>query len=284
MPELEVNGTRLFYQQSGTGPDVVLIHAVTSNQAVWVFTGLVDALASEFRVTSYDLRGHGGSARPPTGYTSAIMAEDFRCLHAALELEPALIVGHSFGGVVGMHAAVVAPENVAAVILSDSFFPGLRHIEPNFGKANVWLDLNETFQTIGVELGPNVDFARLFQTAAQLSPTQMRALEEKVGLLGRGWLRQLPRLAETTCGDEVLTEAGLTAERIRGVYQPVIALYDEFSPFRATCDWLQQHLRNCTTEIIPAAKHLAVVENTVAFTEAVRRHLQQLAGVAERCE
>jgi pimeloyl-ACP methyl ester carboxylesterase len=160
----------------------------------------------------------------------------------------------------------------------------LRHIEPNFGKANVWLDLNETFQTIGVELGPNVDFARLFQTAAQLSPTQMRALEEKVGLLGRGWLRQLPRLAETTCGDEVLTEAGLTAERIRGVYQPVIALYDEFSPFRATCDWLQQHLRNCTTEIIPAAKHLAVVENTVAFTEAVRRHLQQLAGVAERCE
>ena len=61
MPELEVNGTRLYYQQSGQGPDVVLVHAVTSNQAVWLFTGLVDTLAAHFRVTSYDLRGHGAS-------------------------------------------------------------------------------------------------------------------------------------------------------------------------------------------------------------------------------
>ena len=90
MPEVEVNGTRLFYQQSGDGPDVVLVHAVTSNQAVWVFTGLVDALAADFRVTTYDLRGHGASDRPPTGYTSADMAEDFRQLHAALGLGPAL--------------------------------------------------------------------------------------------------------------------------------------------------------------------------------------------------
>ena len=84
MPDVVVNGTRLFYQQSGTGPDVVLIHAVTSNQAVWVFTGLADALASDgYRVTTYDLRGHGASERPPTGYTSADMAADFRELHAA---------------------------------------------------------------------------------------------------------------------------------------------------------------------------------------------------------
>src|ERR1700735_1764391 len=91
MPEVEVNGTRLFYQQSGDGPDVVLLHAVTSNQAVWVFTGLVDALAADFRVTSYDRRGHGFSPRPATGYTSAVMAEDYRGLHTALGLRPALI-------------------------------------------------------------------------------------------------------------------------------------------------------------------------------------------------
>jgi 3-oxoadipate enol-lactonase len=284
MPEVEVNGTRLFYQQSGDGPDVVLIHAVTSNQAVWVFTGLVDALATDFRVTSYDMRGHGFSARPPTGYTSEVMAEDYRCLHAALGLRPALIVGHSFGGVVAIHAALSAPECVAGVVLSDSFFPGLRHIEPNFGKANVWADLRETFQSVGVDLGPVVDFTRLFRTSAELTPRQMQTLEERVGILGRGWLRQLPKLAETTCGDEVLAEAGLTADRIAEVTQPVVALYDEFSPFRATCEWLEHHLPACTAEIIPAAKHLAVVENTIAFTEAVRRHLRQLAGIGDRCE
>jgi pimeloyl-ACP methyl ester carboxylesterase len=282
MPEVEVNGTRLYYQQSGDGPDVVLIHAVTSNQAVWVFTGLVDALATDFRVTSYDMRGHGFSARPQAGYTSAVMAEDFRCLHKALGLRPSYLVGHSFGGVVGIHAAIAAPECVAGVILSDSFFPALHDIEPNFGKANVWMDLRETFQTIDVDLGPVVDFSRLFQTAAKLRPQQMKTLEEKVGILGRGWLRQLPKLAETTCGDDVLAEAGLTADRIKGVSQPVVALYDEFSPFHATCAWLEKHLPACKAEIIPAAKHLAVVENTEAFTEAVRRNLRQMAGLDDR--
>src|SRR5262245_29426363 len=249
MPDVSVSGVRLFYQQSGVGPDVVLVHAVTSNQAVWVFSGLPDVLAADgFRVTTYDLRGHGASDRPPTGYTSADMTEDFRALHAALGLEPALVVGHSFGGVVGLHAALLHPECVRGVILSDSFFPGLRHVEPNFGRSNVWIDLCETFGTVGVDLGETVNFARLFRATANLTPQQSKALEDIYGPVGRGWLRQLPQLAETTCGDDVLAEAGLTADRIAAVSRPVVALYDEFSPFLATCRWLEQHLPDCTVE------------------------------------
>ena len=281
MPELEVNGTRLYYQQSGQGPDVVLVHAVTSNQAVWMFTGLVDTLAAHFRVTSYDLRGHGASDRPQTGYTSAAMAEDFKQLHSALGLEPAFLVGHSFGGVIALHAALHSPEAVAGVVLSDSFFPGLKHIEPNFGKMTIWKDLRETFQKVGIELGETVDFKRLFRSCAEMNAEQMNALEQIYGAFGRGWLRQLPKLAETNCGDEVLAEAGLTAERISGVRQPVIALYDEFSPFLATCEWLKQHLANCTVEIIPGAKHLALVENTPAFTEAVLSNLKRLTTTTD---
>ncbi len=277
MPEVEVNGTRLFYQQSGEGPDVVLVHAVTSNQAVWVFSGLVEALAADFRVTAYDMRGHGASARPATGYTSAVMAEDFRQFHAALGLKPAFLVGHSFGGVVSMHAAVVAPECVAGVLLSDSFFPGLKHVEPNFGKMGIWGDVRETFARVGVELGDTVDFTRLFRETAALSPEKMKELEDIYGAFGRGWLRQLPRLAETTCGDEVLAEAGLTEQVLAGITKPVVALYDEFSPFLATCRWLEQHLARCSAEIIPAAKHLAMLDNTAGFTDAVKRHLTRLS-------
>jgi pimeloyl-ACP methyl ester carboxylesterase len=276
MPDVAVNGTRLYYQQSGAGPDVVLVHAVTSNQAVWVFSGLIEVLAADFRVTAYDLRGHGMSGRPATGYTSAVMAEDFRQLHAALGLGPAYLVGHSFGGVVGMHAAVVAPDRVAAVVLSDSFFPGLKHVEPNFGKMSIWTDLRETFARVGVELGDTVDFDRLFRETAALPPDRLKALEDIYGAFGRGWVRQLPRLAETTCGAEVLTEAGLTADALAGVAQPVVALYDEFSPFLATSRWLEQHLPRCTAEIIPAAKHLAMLDNAAGFTTAVAGHLKRL--------
>ncbi len=281
MPEVVANGVRLFYQQHGAGPDVVLVHAVTSNQAVWVFAGLPDALAAAgYRVTTYDLRGHGASERPATGYTSAVMARDLRALHAELGLGPAVLVGHSFGGVVGMHAATDFPEIVRGVVLSDSFFPALRKEEPNFGKMTIWNDVRDQYRQVGVELGPTVDFARLFRSTAELTPEQYQKLEGLVGVVGRGWLRQLPLLAKTTCGDEVLTEAGLTVDKIRTLACPVVALYDEFSPFLATCRWLEANLPRCDAEIIPAAKHLAIVENTAGFTDAVKRHLKRIIPTA----
>lgn len=278
MPEIQANGVRLHYQQSGSGPDVVLVHAVTSNQAVWLFSGLVDVLAAEFRVTAYDLRGHGFSERPPTGYTSTDMARDFRELHSALGLGPAVLVGHSFGGVVALHAALVSPEAARGVILSDSFFPGLRHVEPNFGRMNIWNEVREMFAKVGASLGDIVDFDELFRVAAELPADRMKKLEEAYGAFGRGWLRQLPQLAETTCGSDVMAVSGLTEEAIAAIQQPVVALYDEFSPFLATCRWLEQHLPRCSAEIIPAAKHLAMFDNTAGFTDAVRRHLTRLAN------
>jgi 3-oxoadipate enol-lactonase len=272
MPHLEIDGNRFFYQQSGAGPDVVLIHAVTSNLAVWMFTGIVDELARDYRVTLYDLRGHGHSDCPPSGYTSADMASDF-------ELKPALLVGHSFGGVVAMHAAVNTPQRVCGIVLSDSFFPGLKHVEPNFGRTTVWEDLRETFRSAGAELPQALDFTRLFQVIVELTPAQNAQLDKSLGPFAKGWMRQLPRLAETTCGADVMAEASLTAERIAAVQQPVAALYDEFSPFLATSRWLERHLPHCWIEIIPGAKHLALVQNPGAFNAAVRRQLQRLQAM-----
>ncbi len=154
----------------------------------------------------------------------------------------------------------------------------MKHVEPNFGKMSIWVDLRDNFAKVGVELGDTVDFARLFRETATLPPDKMKELEDIFGAFGRGWLRHLPKLAETTCGDEVLSEAGLTAEVLASIAQPVVALYDEFSPFLATSRWLEQHLPRCTAEIIPAAKHLAMLDNTAGFTDAVTRHLKRLSG------
>jgi 3-oxoadipate enol-lactonase len=280
MPEVEANGTRLFYQQTGTGPDVVLLHAVTSNQAIWLFSGLTDALAADYRVTTFDLRGHGQSDCPPTGYTSADMAADFVALHAALGLKPAALIGHSFGGVTAVHAAVLGPKAVAGVILSDSFFPGLRNVEPNFGKMALWTEVREKFALVGVTLGETVDFEALFRECAALDAERLSALEAIYGTFGRGWVRQLPRFAETTCGTDVMEVAGLTAEVIASVKQPVAALYDEFSPFLATCRWLEANLTDCTAEIIPGAKHLAMLENGPVFLATARRHLTRIFNPA----
>ncbi len=276
MPHLNLDGNSFFYQQTGDGPDVVLIHAVTSNLAVWMFINLLETLGGDYRVTAYDLRGHGLSDAPPSGYTSADMAWDFRLLHEALALGPAYLVGHSFGGVVAMHAASLYPERVAGVILSDSYFPGLGAIEPNLGETNVWLDLKQTFAVAGVELGEQVDFTTLFQLVAGLTAEQMSAIRREMGAPSVRWLSQLPRLATTTCGADVFAVAGLTAERLASIRQPVVALYDEHTPFAATRDWLAEHLPHCTLDVVPGAKHLAPLQNAEAFVALIQKHLGTL--------
>jgi 3-oxoadipate enol-lactonase len=283
MPQRTINGTTVNYVQMGQGPDVVLLHAVTSNLAVWLFIGLVDKLArAGFRVTAYDVRGHGLSEATPTGYTSAELAEDFHQLHAALGLGPAYLVGHSFGAVVAVHAAVVYPESVTGLVLGDPYFPGLAHIEPNLNRSGIWLDMQQHFRHVGVDLGETVDFTRLFKAVENLTPEQKVALRERMGAASERWLAQLPRLAHTSCGTDVFAVAGLTAERIVSVRQPVVALYDEHSPFMATCRFLEQNLPDCRVEIVPDAGHLGPVQNPAAFVELVHKHLVQLRQSAER--
>lgn len=272
------DGTRLFYRQAGRGPDVVLIHAVTSNLAVWVFTGIFDALAADYRVTAYDLRGHGASDVSPTGYTSADMAADIRQLHGALNLGPAFLVGHSFGAVVALHAAVLYPECVAGLVLSDPYFPGLGHIEPNLGEANVWREMREVFRRADLELGDAVNFGQLFRLAADLDAGRLEKLKQNLDAGALRWLSQLPRLAPTTCGTDVFAVAGLTPERIAGVRQPLAVLYDEHTPFEATRRYLEEHVSGCKVDTVPGAKHVAPLQNPAAFTELVRKHLGEMAA------
>ncbi|MFO0881126.1 MAG: alpha/beta hydrolase [Gemmataceae bacterium] len=278
MPHLSCRGLGTHYQQAGSAgaPDVVLVHAVTSNLAVWMFIGLLDTLGQEFRVTAYDLRGHGLTETPPDGYTSADLAEDFAALHEALQLGPAYLVGHSFGGVVALEAALRYPDRVKGVIVADSYFPGLAAFEPNLPDASVWLDLRGVFGAAGLELGPRVDFETLFEVVARLTPEQRKVIHKQMGPASARWLAGLPRLADTTCGRDLFAVAGLTAQRICSVTQPVVALYDEYSPFLATCRFLEENLADCTVDMVPGAKHLAPVQNPTGFVERVQKHLRQL--------
>lgn len=278
MPHVNVDGLRLYYQQSGSGPDVVLLHGFTSNLAMWLFSGIVPALADRFRVTSYDLRGHGASDAPSGGYTSQDMAGDLRRLCDALDLGPALMVGHSFGGVVATHLAASDPQRVAGIILCDSYFPGLAELEPEMERVEIWRGLAEVLDEAGLDVGERVDFARLLQGVAQLTPEQKAVIEARLGPPAVRWLAQLAPLAATSAARDVFEPAGLTGERIASVEVPVVALYDEHSPFQATCRFLEQNLANCTVDFVPGAKHLALLESPAEFVARVARHLDQLAA------
>ena len=94
MPAIPVNGIKLNYIHLGQGTDVVLAHGLASSLAFW-YPGIVLPLRLGHRVTAYDLRGHGYSSMPYSGYTHMNMAGDLaglvdrlglRKFHAALEI------------------------------------------------------------------------------------------------------------------------------------------------------------------------------------------------------
>ena len=100
-----------------------MVHGITGNLAVW-HLHIVPALADRFRVLTYDLRGHGYSDTPPTGYSPDDMAEDLLELLDALELERPVVVGHSYGADIALYLAASHPERVREVVAIESALPG----------------------------------------------------------------------------------------------------------------------------------------------------------------
>lgn len=120
MAQVEANGASIAFQQWGEGPDVVLLHGLATNRAFW-FTGHAPALVNAgFRVTIFDLRGHGYSTMSETGYSATAMANDLLAVMDALAIRQAHIIGHSYGGGVALELGVQHPNRVTTLTLLDS--------------------------------------------------------------------------------------------------------------------------------------------------------------------
>ncbi|WP_152051464.1 alpha/beta fold hydrolase [Tautonia marina] len=274
MPHRAVNGLRLHVQQAGEGPDVILIHGVTGDLSIWFLCRAMQALAADYRVTAFDLRGHGYSEVTPSGYTSADHAADVLALMDEIGADRARIVGHSFGAVIAAHTAVLAPDRVEAVVLSDPYFPALRHLE-DVSRWGHWQNFRREAEDAGVILSDEhwYDLGQFFDQVLHLSDDDMLKFRRAVGLPGT---ERLLRLCQTTCGEDTKVEAGLTVDRIGSIHVPVLALYGEASPFLATADYLVEHLPDCRRALVPGARHRAPEENPEAFLAALTSFLESV--------
>lgn len=102
-------------QSGGSGPAVVLIHALGLDWRMW--EGVMTRLSAGRRVFAYDLRGHGWAAGSPSPFTMGDTAADLVGVLDALGLERAHIVGLSYGGGIAQTAAVAAPERFESLSL-----------------------------------------------------------------------------------------------------------------------------------------------------------------------
>jgi pimeloyl-ACP methyl ester carboxylesterase len=111
----EVRGVRLRWFETGSGPTVVLIHGFGGAASNW--TLVAPALAERCRVLVPELPGHGGSSALPG---PAETLDPYADRIAALLPGPAVLVGHSLGGVVALRLAARHPELVVGLVLAAS--------------------------------------------------------------------------------------------------------------------------------------------------------------------
>jgi len=117
VPAVLANGVRLNVAELGQGPAVVAVHGLLlGNLATW-YLGAGSLLAEHRRVICYDLRGHGRSERPLSGYSVSAMAADLLGLLDALGLERVDLVGHSYGALIGLELRLRHPERVRRLVL-----------------------------------------------------------------------------------------------------------------------------------------------------------------------
>ena len=120
---------KLAHYDSGGGapgePPIMLLHQSLARSEDW--ENIFPRLATRYRTVAYDARGHGRSGRTPD-YSLRAFADDTLRMLREIVKEPALLVGHSLGGLAALVAAGEAPDLVRGLVLED----------PALGYAKAW--------------------------------------------------------------------------------------------------------------------------------------------------
>jgi 3-oxoadipate enol-lactonase len=111
----DVKGARLRVFEAGQGPVIALLHGLGGAASNW--TAVAPALAGRARVVVPELPGHGGSSALPAPVPSLDAYAD---RIAGLLDAPAVVAGHSMGGLVALRLAVRHPQLVRGVVLAGS--------------------------------------------------------------------------------------------------------------------------------------------------------------------
>ena len=115
MPFVEVEDGKLYYDVSGKGPSLVLIHGAWASHEWWRWQ--VPELSKDYQVLSLDIRGHGHSSPLKAAYSVDGFTRDLESFLQKVEIDQAVLVGWSMGGIISMEYCLNHPSKVRALIL-----------------------------------------------------------------------------------------------------------------------------------------------------------------------
>jgi pimeloyl-ACP methyl ester carboxylesterase len=126
-----INGNAIRYSQTGSGPDVLLIHGSPGSLEDWDL--VVAALGPNYRVTAYDRPGQGYSGAGGSDFSLNANAETAVALIEALHLHDVTVTGHSYGGGTAVAMALRHPAAVKDYVIVDSAtYRAIREPDPMY--------------------------------------------------------------------------------------------------------------------------------------------------------
>jgi pimeloyl-ACP methyl ester carboxylesterase len=280
-----INGITAHHMTVGEGRDLILVHGLSGDLASW-HPVVVSRLAESHRVTMVDLRGHGRSGMPRNGYTTRDLAADVVGLMDHLGVGRAHIVGHSFGGAVALHTAVLYPHRVAGLVVADSRVRSLQETEGVRQWAH-WERVREWLGRHGVEIPERLsdpDIGLLRCLAEHRIEGRLEGLKAEPFFIpfSRGSVRRAERWLQlidtTTAAEDYKDVAGLTPAVIEHVPAPTLAIYGGLSHCLPTQTDLVELMLDCTAATISGVGHFHPLAAPAAFAEEVSRFLLRVSA------
>jgi pimeloyl-ACP methyl ester carboxylesterase len=111
------------------GEAIIFLHFGDGNLMMW--QGVIPNFQNDYRLILVDLRGHGKSDKPKTGYQNDIMAEDVVKIMEHLSLDRAHVIGSSMGAEVGLSMAADHPQKVTSLVCEGALYD-------EYGPYGIW--------------------------------------------------------------------------------------------------------------------------------------------------
>ncbi|MHC0433413.1 alpha/beta fold hydrolase [Streptomyces sp. O3] len=235
----------------GHAPTVVFLHgAFIDSLASYYFTLGPQFADAGFDVVMYDLRGHGRSERPATGYTLEDFTADLAALLDALGVTGRVhLLGNSFGGTLALDFAVHHPDRVAAVTVVESG-PATQDWAAAMSGA-----LHQATETL-----PEQEALDWFvaEYGALASTRQGDARHDAhIARLGRAAARLI---ATTSIATDIPGGRLLTDIQLKGLDRPVLLVNAQDGLVGEQTAQLAELLPDCEVAVVPGQKHSVLVE------------------------
>ncbi|PRA34097.1 MULTISPECIES: alpha/beta fold hydrolase [Pseudomonas] len=236
------------YLATGQGQPVVLIHGVGLNKEMW--GGQVVGLATNYRVITYDMLGHGASPRPAAGTPLLGYADQLLELLDHLGLPEATVIGFSMGGLVARAFALHYPERLKSLVVLNSVFN--RSPEQRAGVIARTAQAAEHGPDANAEAALSRWFSREYQAA---NPAQIAALRETLaGNDPQGYLTTYELFA---------TQDMYRADDLKALRAPTLVATGELDP-GSTPEMARQladRIPGATVAVLAEQRHMMPVES-----------------------